>query len=43
MERCSITMRQKHLGFLQCSFKELCSALPCPDQPQEKDLRHRMP
>ena len=43
MERCSLTMRQKHLGFLLCSLKEeLCLALLCPDQTHEKDLKRRM-
>ena len=43
MDRCTVTMRYKHLGFLQYSFKEeLCFALPCPDKTHEKDLRHRM-
>ena len=43
MDRYTITMRQKHLEFLQCSFKEeLCFALLCPDQTHEKDLKPRM-
>ena len=43
MDRCTITMRQKHLEFLQYSFtEELYFALLCPDQAHEKDLKHRM-
>ena len=43
VDRYTITMRHKHLEFLQCSFKEeLCFALLCPDQTNDKDLKHRM-
>ena len=43
MDRYTVTMRHKHLEFLQCSFKEeLCFALLCPDQTHEKDLKRRM-
>ena len=43
MERYSITTRQKHQEFLWYSFTlKLCSALLCPDQTHEKDLKHRM-
>ena len=43
MDRYTVTMRQKHLEFLLCSFKEeLCFALLCPDQTHEKDLESRM-
>ena len=43
MERYSITVRQKHQEFLWYSFTlKLCSALLCPDQTHEKDLKPRM-
>ena len=42
MDRYTVTMRHKHLEFLQLSLKELSFALLCPDQTHEKDLKHRM-
>ena len=43
MDRYTVTMRQKHLEFLLCSFKEeLCFALLCPDKMRERDQKHAM-
>ena len=43
VDRFTVTMRQKHLGFLLCSFShELRTALLCPDKTHEKDLKRRM-
>ena len=43
MDRYTVTMRHKHLEFLQYSLKkELCFALLCLDQTHEKDLKRRM-
>ena len=43
VDRYTVTMRHKHLEFLQCSFKEeLCFALLCLDQTHEKDLKRRI-
>ena len=43
VDRYTVTMRQNHQEFLQCSFEEeLCFALLCPDQTHEKDLKRRM-
>ena len=43
MDRYTVTMRHKLLGFLQYSLnEELCFALLCPDQTDGKDLRTRI-
>ncbi len=42
VDRYTVTMRHERLGFLLCSFEELCFALLCPDQTREKDLKRRM-
>ena len=43
VNRYTVTMRQKHFGFLQCGFmSKLCFALLCPDHTHEKDLKRRM-
>ena len=44
MEHYAVIMRRKHQEFLRYSFAlKLCSALLCPDQTHEKDLKRRMP
>ena len=44
MDRTAVTMRRKHLEFMQCSFKEeLYFALLCPDKTHGKDLERFMP